>query len=106
MVAPKIKLHPVKRIGAGFHDDTFLSQFSSATAIREHANENLSSFMPDYASFQAAPKVQWSDYLLAQVSAAFCTSYDIFQVNEELAVRLKSAIQIATDFETSIWMQW
>ena len=102
MVAPKIKLHPVKRIGAGFHDDT-LSQFASATAIREHADENLSSFMPDYASFQAAPKVQWSDYfplLKYQLLSARLT--DIFQVNEELAVRLKSAIQIATDFETLV----
>ncbi len=98
-VAPKIQLHPVKRLGAGFHDDT-LSHFASATAIREHADEDLSRFMPDFASFQVAPKVQWSDYfplLKYQLLASRLT--DIFQVNDELAVRLQSAIKTATDFE-------
>lgn len=101
-VAPNIQLHPVKRIGAGFHDDT-LSQFASATAIREHADEDLTSFMPDYASFQVAPKVQWLNYfplLKYQLLSARLT--DIFQVNDELAVRLKSAIKTATDFEALV----
>ncbi|GAB2022294.1 nucleotidyltransferase [Pseudolactococcus yaeyamensis] len=101
-IAPKIQLQPVKRKGAGFHDDT-LSHFASATAIREHADEDLSRFMPDFASFQVAPKVQWSDYfplLNYQLLSANLT--DIFQVNDELAVRLKSAIKTTTDFESLV----
>ena len=98
-VAPKIQLHPVKRLGAGFHDAT-LSHFASATAIREHADEDLSNFMPEFASFQAAPKVQWSDYFpLLKYQLLSTRLTDIFQVNDELAVRLQSAIKTATDFE-------
>ena len=98
-VAPDIQVHPVKRLGAGFHDDT-LSHFASATALREHAADDLSRFMPEFASFQAAPKVQWADYfplLKYQLLASRLT--DIFQVNDELAVRLQNAIKTATDFE-------
>ncbi|GHU35540.1 UPF0348 protein [Bacilli bacterium] len=101
-VAPTIQLQPVKRLGAGFHDES-LSDFASATAIREHAADDLSRFMPDFASFQAAPKVQWSDYfplLNYQLLSANLT--DIFQVNDELAVRLTSAIKTAPDFEALV----
>mgnify|MGYP002663971500 FL=1 len=101
-VAPDIQLQPVKRLGAGFHDET-LSHFASATALREHADDDLSNFMPEFTSFHLAPKVQWSDYfplLKYQLLATRLT--DIFQVNDELAVRLKSAIKTATDFEALV----
>ena len=59
--------------------------------------------MPEFTSFHLAPKVQWSDYfplLKYQLLATRLT--DIFQVNDELAVRLKSAIKTATDFEALV----
>ncbi|GFH43374.1 UPF0348 protein [Lactococcus hodotermopsidis] len=97
-----LKMRPIKRLGAGFHDDS-LCEFASATAIREHVGVDLSAVMPNFASFQTAPKVQWSDYfslLKYRILSADLT--DIFQMNEELAARLKSAILTASDFDTLV----
>jgi predicted nucleotidyltransferase len=97
-----LKLQPIQRLGAGFHE-VQLTPVASATAIRAHASEDLSAVMPEFASFQTAPKVQWSAYfplLKYQLLSAKLT--DIFQVNEELAVRLKKAIKKSDDFETLV----
>lgn len=95
-ICPHIKLAAVKRKGAGFHDQD-LSSFASATAIRAHADKALSGVMPNFEAFKSAPKVTWSAYFaLLQyklISSDITGLTDIFQVNEELAVRLKKAIK-------------
>jgi predicted nucleotidyltransferase len=97
-----IGLQPIQRLGAGFHDEQ-LVPLASATAIREHAGADLSAFMPEFTSFQTAPKVQWSAYFpLLKYQLLSTNLIDIFQVNEELAVRLKKAIKTAVDFETLV----
>lgn len=95
-ICPQVKLNAVSRIGSGFHDQD-LSSFASATAIRANASQNLSDVMPCFEAFRLAPKVTWSDYFaLLQYKLTSATIQElthIFQVNEELAVRLKKAIK-------------
>lgn len=95
-ICPQITLQAVTRVGAGFHDQA-LSSFASATAIRAHADQDLSDVMPSFDLFQSAPKVTWSAYFaLLQyklTSSSLIALTDIFQVNEELAVRLKREIK-------------
>lgn len=97
-----ICLRPIARLGAGFHDVT-LSTMASATAIRKHAGSDLTDVMPDFKGFQSAPKVQWSDFFpLLKYKILSSELTDIFQMNAELAVRLKQAIKQAADFESLV----
>lgn len=101
-ICPQIKLEAVSRIGSGFHDQA-LSSFASATAIRANMSQDLSDVMPCFESFRLAAKVTWSDYFaLLQYKLTSATVQDltfIFQVNEELAVRLKKAIKGVDNIE-------
>lgn len=98
----QISMRPIQRLGSGFHDET-LSTMASATAIRKHADSDLADVMPDFKRFQAAPKVTWSDFFpLLKYKLLSSELTDIFQMNEELAVRLKSAIKRVVDFESLV----
>jgi predicted nucleotidyltransferase len=101
--AAKIHLRPVQRIGASFHDEQLdtVQAFASATALRAYSERDLSAFMPDFTVYQAAPKVSWTNYFpLLKYQIIAMSQQDlaqVFQSNEELAVRLKHAIKSAAD---------
>lgn len=96
-VAPfGISLSPVKRRGAGFHSEDKTTGFASATAVRKHI-EDVSftqAVTPVSDLLETSPKVSWEcyfPYLTYQIiSHSDLTS--IYQVNAEMASRLKQAI--------------
>ena len=95
----KIKLHPIQRQGAGYHSVDKDVDFASATALRQHQNDQnfLERFMPSIALFENASKVNWEDYypfLRYQILSNPDLTI-IYQVNQEMAVRIKDAIKTA-----------
>ncbi len=98
-----IKLHPIQRQGAGYHSVDKNVDFVSATAIRQHRADPdfLERFMPSVALFENASKVSWEDYfplLRYQILSNPDLTY-IYQLNQEMAVRIKEAIKIAKSIE-------
>ena len=95
----KIKLHPIQRQGAGYHSVDKDVDFASATALRQHQNDQnfLERFMPSIALFENASKVNWEDYypLLRYQILSNPDLTTIYQVNQEMAVRIKDAIKTA-----------
>ena len=95
----KIKLHPIQRQGAGYHSVDKNVDFASATALRQHQNDQnfLERFMPSIALFENASKVNWEDYypLLRYQILSNPDLTIIYQVNQEMAVRIKDAIKTA-----------
>ena len=95
----KIKLHPIQRQGAGYHSVDKDVDFASATALRQHQNDQnfLERFMPSIALFENASKVNWEDYypLLRYQIFSNPDLTTIYQVNQEMAVRIKDAIKTA-----------
>jgi len=95
----KIKLHPIQRQGAGYHSVDKNVDFASATALRQHQNDQnfLERFMPSIALFENASKVNWEDYypLLRYQILSNPDLTTIYQVNQEMAVRIKDAIKTA-----------
>ena len=95
----KIKLHPIQRQGAGYHSVDKDVDFASATALRQHQNDQdfLERFMPSVALFENASKVNWEDYypLLRYQILSNPDLTIIYQVNQEMAVRIKDAIKTA-----------
>ena len=94
-----IKLHPIQRQGAGYHSVDKDVDFASATALRQHQNDQnfLERFMPSIALFENASKVNWEDYypLLRYQILSNPDLTIIYQVNQEMAVRIKDAIKTA-----------
>ena len=94
-----IKLQPIKRQGAGYHSVDKDEDFASATAIRQHQSDQdfLERFMPSVALFELASKVSWDDYfpLLRYQILSNPDLTTIYQVNQEMAVRIKEAIKKA-----------
>jgi len=94
-----IKLHPIKRQGAGYHSVDKDVDFASATAIRQHQSEQdfLERYMPSVALFENASKVSWEDYfpMLRYQILSNPDLTTIYQVNQEMAVRIKDAIKTA-----------
>ena len=94
-----IKLHPIKRQGAGYHSVDKDVDFASATALRQHRSDQdfLESFMPSVDLFENASKVSWDDYfpLLRYQILSNSELTTIYQVNQEMAVRIKDAIKTA-----------
>ena len=94
-----IKLHPIKRQGAGYHSVDKDVDFASATAIRQHQADQdfLERFMPSVELFKNASKVSWEDYfqLLRYQILSNPELTTIYQVNQEMAVRIKEAIKAA-----------
>ena len=95
----KIKLHPIQRQGAGYHSVDKDVDFASATALRQHQNDQnfLERFMPSIALFENASKVNWEDYypLLRYQIFSNPDLTTIYQVNQEMAVRIKDTIKTA-----------
>ena len=77
--------------------------FASATALRQHQSDQdfLERFMPSVALFEQASKVSWDDYfpLLRYQILSNPDLTTIYQVNQEMAVRIKGAIKIAQSVE-------
>ena len=99
----KIKLHPIQRQGAGYHSVDKNVDFASATALRQHQSDQnfLERFMPSVALFENASKVSWEDYypLLRYQILSNPDLTTIYQVNQEMAVRIKDAIKTAQSIE-------
>ena len=94
-----IKLHPIQRRGAGYHSVNKDVDYASATAIRQHQKDQdfLERFMPSVALFEQASKVSWDGYF-AMLRYQILSNPDlttIYQVNQEMAVRIKEAIKTA-----------
>ncbi|MGZ9909949.1 nucleotidyltransferase [Streptococcus sp. V919] len=103
VVGRNIKLHPIQRQGAGYHSLDKDVDFASATALRQHQNDQnfLERFMPSIALFENASKVNWEDYypLLRYQILSNSDLTTIYQVNQEMAVRIKDAIKTAQSIE-------
>ena len=98
-----IQLHPIQRQGAGYHSVDKDVDFASATALRQHQNDQdfLERFMPSAKLFENASKVNWEDYypLLRYQILSNPDLTNIYQVNQEMAVRIKDAIKTAQSME-------
>ena len=94
-----IKLHPIQRQGAGYHSVDKDVDFASATAIRQHQSDKdfLERFMPSVEVFKDAIKVSWDDYfpLLRYQILSNPDLTTIYQVNQEMAVRIKETSKTA-----------
>ena len=98
-----IVLKPVQRQGAGYHSEEKEVAYASATSLRLHKEDQdfVARFMPNSQLFQSAPQVTWEDYfqLLNYQILTHPDLTQIFQVNEELANRIKDAIRSASSVE-------
>ncbi|KXT85361.1 nucleotidyltransferase [Streptococcus oralis] len=94
-----INLQPIQRQGAGYHSVDKDVDFASATALRQHQRDHefLERFMPEAGLFQQAPKVTWEDYfpMLRYQILSNPDLTTIYQINQEMAVRIKEAIKTA-----------
>ena len=92
-----IALKPIQRQGAGYHSEEKEVAYASATSLRLHKEDQdfVAKFMPNSQLFQSAPQVSWEDYdqLLRYQILTHPDLTQIFQVNEELANRLKDAVR-------------
>ncbi|WP_155973194.1 nucleotidyltransferase [Streptococcus ruminantium] len=98
-----IQLSPVQRQGAGFHSEEVKTSYASATAIRKGVDQLhlVRDFLPSAALFEKAIKVGWNHYfsLLRYQITTHQDLSQIFQVNDELASRIRSAIGSVTNVE-------
>ena len=89
-----ITLNPIQRQGAGYHSLDKEVSFASATSLRLHKEDSdfVDKFMPNSKLFQTSPQVSWDNYFQLLVYQIL-TNPDltsVFQVNEEIASRLKA----------------
>ena len=98
-----IKLHPIQRQGAGYNSVDKDVDFASATALRQHQKDQdfLERFMPSVSLFEQTSKVSWDDYfpLLCYQILSNPDLTTIYQVNQEMAVRINEAIKKAQSVE-------
>ena len=98
-----IKLNPIQRQGAGYHSSDKEVSFASATSLRLHKQDSdfVDKFMPDSKLFQTSPQVSWDNYfqLLVYQILTNPNLTSVFQVNEEIASRLKAAIREISSVE-------
>ena len=98
-----IVLKPIRRQGAGYHSEEKEVAYASATSLRlnKEDQEFVDKFMPNSQLFQSAPQVTWEDYdqLLRYQILTHPDLTQIFQVNEELANRIKDTIRSASSVE-------
>ncbi len=98
-----LTLKPIQRLGAGYHSTSKSEQIASATAIRQHLADQdfLAQTVPNLQILERASKVVWADYF-PLLKYQILTNPDltkIFQVNEELASRISSAIKEVTGLD-------
>ncbi|WEV60653.1 nucleotidyltransferase [Streptococcaceae bacterium ESL0729] len=101
---PSIRMNGIKRQGQAFHSQELAGDFASATAIRQglEKNEDVASFLPteSYDLLQHKPAVSWKNfYQLLKYKIISTNLSSIFQMNEELEVRIKAASRKASDFD-------
>ena len=98
-----IALKSVQRQGAGYHSEEKEVAYASATSLRLHKEDQdfVARFMPNSQLFQSAPQVSWENYdqLLRYQILTRPDLTQIFQVNEELAHRIKDAVRSASSVE-------
>lgn len=98
-----IAIRAIQRQGAGFHSEEQEVAYASATALRKHAQDQafLDRFLVDPKGFKEAIQVSWQDYfsLLRYQILSHPDLTQVYQVNEELAVRIGQAIQKAETIE-------
>ena len=98
-----IALKPIQRQGAGYHSEEKEVAYASATSLRLHKEDQnfVDKFMPNSQLYQSAPQVTWEDYyqLLNYQILTHPDLTQIFQVNEELANRIKDTIRSASSVE-------
>lgn len=98
-----IALKPIQRQGAGYHSEEKEVAYASATSLRLNKEDQdfVDKFMPNSQLFQSAPQVTWEDYfqLLNYQILTHPDLTQLFQVNEELANRIKDAIRSASSVE-------
>ena len=98
-----IALKPIQRQGAGYHSEEKEVAYASATSLRLHKEDHafVDQFMPNSQLFQSAPQVTWEDYyqLLNYQILTHPDLTQLYQVNQEMAVRLKEAIKTASSIE-------
>ncbi|BAQ23606.1 nucleotidyltransferase [Streptococcus troglodytae] len=94
-----IRLRPIQRRGADYHSTEKTVAYASATSLRYHRQDPafVAKSMPNANLFQTSPQVTWEDYfqLLKYQIATQPDLTQIFQVNEELTIRIKKAIRQA-----------
>lgn len=99
----EIALKPIQRQGAGYHSEEKEVAYASATSLRLHKEDQdfVDKFMPNSQLYQSAPQVTWEDYyqLLNYQILTHPDLTQIFQVNEELANRIKDTIRSASSVE-------
>lgn len=98
-----IQLQAIQRQGAGFHSVDKDVEYASATALRAHAEDRtfLEKFTPAHDLFTGAVKVSWEDYFpLLRYQILSCPDLTaIYQVNQEMAVRILDAIKTSTSVD-------
>ena len=98
-----IALKAIQRQGAGYHSEEKEVAYASATSLRLHKDDQdfVDKFMPNSQLFHSAPQVSWEDYdqLLRYQILTHPDLTQIFQVNEELANRIRDAIRSASSVE-------
>ncbi|MFA9468144.1 nucleotidyltransferase [Streptococcus sp. E24BD] len=91
-----IALCPIARQGAGFHSEEMAEQYASATAIRKHLADGdfVRRVSPAADLLLSSPQVSWEAYfpLLRYQILTHSNLTAIYQVNAELASRIRSAI--------------
>ncbi|MGT2933166.1 nucleotidyltransferase [Streptococcus catagoni] len=91
-----IRLNPIKRQGAGYHSQEKEVGYASATSLRQHKEDHdfVNRFMPNSDLLLENPQVSWDNYidLLKYQVMTNSDLTQIYQVNEEIANRIKSYI--------------
>lgn len=98
-----IQLQPIQRRGADYHSTEKTVAYASATSLRHHRQDPafVAKSMPNANLFQTSPQVTWEDYftLLRYQVLTHSDLTQLFQVNEELAIRIKKAIRQVTSLD-------
>jgi predicted nucleotidyltransferase len=93
----QITLNPIQRQGSGYHSTDKESAFASATSLRVHRRDLsfVEKFTPSAGLLQTSPQVTWQNYfeLLKYQIITHQALTDVYQVNQELANRIKKAIK-------------
>ncbi|WP_019804421.1 nucleotidyltransferase family protein, partial [Streptococcus mutans] len=98
-----IQLQPIQRRGADYHSTEKTVAYASATSLRHHRQDPafMAKSIPNADLFQTSPQVTWEDYftLLRYQVLTHPDLTQLFQVNEELAIRIKKAIRQVTSLD-------
>lgn len=101
-----LTLRPIERQGAGFHSLEREVSYASATSLRHHRQDEafVRQFSPHADVILQAPQVTWDQYWpFLRYQVMTCSDLTmIYQVNDEIASRLKKAITTASSVEALV----